>query len=235
MATTITRPGGRGGGPDPLAQPTRGRLFELLRDLRRPAGTAELAKRAAMHPNSVRLHLGRLSEAGLVERRTVRGLRGRPHHEWRITPRGMAAGTSPDAYRDLALWLGRIVAAKRHGVAEAEAIGEQIGAEVAPAAEPEEAAEVLDAALAALGFQPRRRAAGERVEFVLGNCPYRDVAADNQKVVCALHRGMSRGLLRAVAPGAELTEFVAKDPRRAGCRIAIRMSAPDDGRGEDAG
>ena len=39
---------------DALAQPTRARLFTMLRDLRRPAGTEELAERLALHPNGVR-------------------------------------------------------------------------------------------------------------------------------------------------------------------------------------
>jgi predicted ArsR family transcriptional regulator len=42
---------------DALAQPTRARLFSLLGELRRPAGTDELARRLELHPNGVRLHL----------------------------------------------------------------------------------------------------------------------------------------------------------------------------------
>jgi predicted ArsR family transcriptional regulator len=47
---------------DALAQPTRARLFTMLRDLRRPASTEELAERLALHPNGVRLHLARLRD-----------------------------------------------------------------------------------------------------------------------------------------------------------------------------
>lgn len=42
---------------DALAQPTRGRLFELLCELKRPAGTTELAERLKLHHNGVRMHL----------------------------------------------------------------------------------------------------------------------------------------------------------------------------------
>ena len=42
---------------DPLAQPARARLFALLAELRRPAGTEELARRLDLHPNGVRVHL----------------------------------------------------------------------------------------------------------------------------------------------------------------------------------
>ena len=41
---------------DVLAQPTRARLFALLGELKRPAGTVELADRLGLHPNGVRIH-----------------------------------------------------------------------------------------------------------------------------------------------------------------------------------
>src|SRR5689334_17563407 len=67
-----------------LAQPTRARLFALLRDLRRPAGTEELAERLTLHPNGVRVHLERLRKAGLVARERNRQARGRPRDMWVI-------------------------------------------------------------------------------------------------------------------------------------------------------
>ena len=64
----------------------------------------------------------------------------------------------------------------------------------------------------------RRKA---RVAFRLGNCPYRDAVRENQPVVCALHRGLTRGLLDQLAPAARLASFVPKDPDRAGCLIEV--------------
>jgi len=43
-----------------LSQPTRARLFAMLGELSRPAGTVELADRLDLHPNGVRIHLERL-------------------------------------------------------------------------------------------------------------------------------------------------------------------------------
>ena len=54
---------------DALTQPTRARLFAILGELRHPAATEELAKALGLHPNGVRLHLERMLEAGLVQRR----------------------------------------------------------------------------------------------------------------------------------------------------------------------
>jgi len=77
-------------------------------------------------------------------------------------------------------------------------------------------------ALTALGFAPQRqRARTGRVVFRLGNCPYREAVRENQPVVCALHRGLTRGLLDQLNPAARLADFVPKDPDRAGCLIEV--------------
>src|SRR3954454_6088091 len=51
---------------DVLALPIRTALFEALGELRRPATTQELAALVGRHPNSVRIHLQRLADAGLL-------------------------------------------------------------------------------------------------------------------------------------------------------------------------
>jgi predicted ArsR family transcriptional regulator len=76
--------------------------------------------------------------------------------------------------------------------------------------------------LTALGFAPQReRAAAATVRFRLGSCPYRDAVHENQPVVCALHRGLTLGLLDRLASAASLKAFVPNDPDRAGCTIEI--------------
>ena len=69
-----------------------------------------------------------------------------------------------------------------------------------------------------LSVQP---ATAGRVLFRLGNCPYREAVRENQPVVCALHRGLTRGLLDQLDPAARLADFVPKDPDRAGCLIEV--------------
>ena len=80
---------------DALAHPTRARLFTLLGELRRPAGTDELAALAKLHPNGVRVHLGRLQAAGLLERERIPQARGRPRDMWTIAPEAQLAAFVP--------------------------------------------------------------------------------------------------------------------------------------------
>jgi predicted ArsR family transcriptional regulator len=210
---------------DALSQRTRARLFELLSELKRPAGTAELAERLELHPNGVRLHLDRLEQAGLVARARERGGRGRPPDAWRVAPGARPAGAPPRAYRDIGRWLARALGKRSSGLAGVEKTGREIGRELAPGG-PSAGAESLETVLSALGFQPtvETRDAG-RLTFCLGNCPYRDAVRENQPAVCTLHKGITRGLLDVLEPEAKLIAFLPRDPDEAGCVIGIRAAS----------
>jgi predicted ArsR family transcriptional regulator len=212
---------------DALSQPTRARLFALLSELRRPAGTAELAERLALHPNGVRLHLERLERQGLVKRARVRQRRGRPPDAWTIAPDAQPGGRAPHAYQDLGRWLARALRARPGGLRGVESTGRRIGRELVSeqsVGDPD----ALRTTLTALGFQPTiTRRAKNRMTIRLGNCPYRDAVRENQPAICALHRGITRGLLEVLEPGAELTGFVPRDPYRAGCLIELRDLGAD--------
>jgi DNA-binding MarR family transcriptional regulator len=71
---------------DVLAQPTRTRLYALLRGRQKPAATAELAQALGLHPNGVRAHLEQMQAVGLVVRSRTRQARGRPRDTWTATP-----------------------------------------------------------------------------------------------------------------------------------------------------
>ncbi len=207
---------------DALAQPTRRRLFALLEQLRRPAGTAELAERLALHPNGVRAHLERLEGAGLVARARVRQPRGRPRDAWTIAEGARPGGEPPSGHAQLAQWLARATPATPARLRETEAVGREIGRELAPRDATGAPRETLHATLVALGFQPHEsEGAPGTVGYCLGNCPYREAVRANQSVVCTLHRGITRGLLDVVDPEATLDEFVPQDPDAAGCLIQI--------------
>jgi predicted ArsR family transcriptional regulator len=207
---------------DVLSQPTRARLFTLLDTLRRPARTTELAEALRLHPNGVRIHLERMERAGLVARARVRSGRGRPPDAWTIAPGARPGGRAPHGYRDLGRWLVRALTASPADVDAIEATGRQIGRELAP----RDAAPGLDtlvSSLTALGFAPsidRRDRDGVRV--CLHNCPYAEAVHENQPVVCALHLGLTRGLLDGVQPSAVLAGFSPRDPDEAGCVIELR-------------
>jgi predicted ArsR family transcriptional regulator len=205
---------------DVLAQPTRSRLFALLGELKRPARTVELAKLLKLHPNGVRIHLERMEQVGLVERARVRDGRGRPPDAWAISREARPGGSNPRGYQDLGRWLARALQAPRRGLRGIEETGRQIGAELAP--EDAAGSGVFEASLTALGFQPVVKSREGGATYCLHNCPYRDAVRENPAAICALHKGITRGLLEVVAPEAKLAGFVPNDPDRAGCLIELR-------------
>lgn len=222
---------------DALGHPTRARLFALLAELRRPAGTGELAELLELHPNGVRVHLGRLLEDGLVARERVPGRRGRPRDMWMVAPRAHPGGRAPSGYAQLGRWLVRILgggAGARLDVADGgriparriEAAGRQIGRELAPTGEGS-VDEKMHGALSAMGFQPQVvQDGGSELCYRLGNCPFCEAVREGPEVVCGLHRGITRGLLDVIAPKARLVAFVpGGDPARAGCLIRLRCGS----------
>jgi predicted ArsR family transcriptional regulator len=205
---------------DVLSQGTRARLFGLLGETRRPMGTEELARRLDLHPNGVRMHLERLREAGLITRERTRQARGRPRDMWLISPDARPGGDPPTAYADLGRWLARVISPGRTSLRRIEATGRLIGRELAPEG-PCAPEEKMHAALASMGFQPRREPDRAGLTYRLCNCPYREAVQENAEVVCTLHRGMTRGLLDAISPETELEGFVAREPYAAGCLIQL--------------
>jgi predicted ArsR family transcriptional regulator len=217
---------------DALAQPTRARLFALLAELKRPAGTVELAERLDLHPNGVRVHLERLEAQGLVLRSRERRERGRPRDAWTIAPGARPGGERPGGYVDLGRWLARAIRTGPGRLRDIERAGREIGRELAPR-DADDGERAMEAMLTALGFEPRSEATvNGRVTHCLGNCPYREAVRENQPVVCTLHRGITRGLIDELQPEMRLVDFVPRDPDKAGCLVKLEPTRRRPSRGQ---
>jgi len=121
--------------------------------------------------------------------------------------------------------LARSIDARSISLAGLERTGREIGRELAPS-EAAPGLEAVEQSLTALGFAPVVQAReGDRLTICLGNCPYRDAVRENQPAICALHKGITRGLLDVLAPGTKLERFVPHDPAQAGCVVELRGAA----------
>ena len=209
---------------DVLSQRTRARIFTWLVDQRAPASTEALAAALELHPNGVRRHLERMLEAGLVERSRSKGRRGRPGDLWAIAPEADPGGQKPTAYADLSRWLARAIAPGRNRLREVERAGREIGAELAPSGPSEDPIAGFRQVMSSLGFRPELEMKGEGFVCRLENCPYRESVKENQDVVCALHKGITAGLLAELLPQTKMTRFEPHDPERAGCVVGVTGS-----------
>jgi predicted ArsR family transcriptional regulator len=211
-----------------LADDTRYRLYRYLRLSGRPVSVRELSTRLSLHPNTLRPHLRRLEEAGLVASEVHRGATvGRPQVLFAALDREGREG------RDHRL-LGEILASLLTNARQrerAETIAREWGAYLVGRSVPRPGARgpsgpnlaVLQEALAEAGFDPRfRRKSAKTVEISLRDCPFRDLLDEHRELVCAVHKGLLEGMLGASRPSLRMTEFEPLAERSAVCRLVAR-------------
>jgi len=164
----------------------RDSILEALRSAPEGLDTNQLAQGLALHPNTIRWHLGRLTDAGLVQATPERRHgRGRPSIVHRLTGDGIAHGR--DEYRLLAMMLTDIVAADGAGEARAYEAGVRWGRHLQQAEPSASLAQLLDQE----GFAAEQHGA----ELEMRRCPFYALAEDSPQVICTLHHGIIDGAL----------------------------------------
>jgi predicted ArsR family transcriptional regulator len=166
----------------------RNALLEALASSRRGLDTKELAAAVGLHPNTVRWHLGVLTDEGLVEALPERRRgRGRPSVVFRRTGEGVAHDRND--YRLLATMLAGVVGDAPDGPDRAYDAGVGWGRQLQAAEPDDDIGELLDRQ----GFDATLE--GETIE--MRRCPFAALAAEAFQVVCPLHRGVIDGALAA--------------------------------------
>jgi predicted ArsR family transcriptional regulator len=185
-----------------------------------------LAAELKLHPNGVRLHLERLLAEGLVERRRERQARGRPRDSWAISPEAQPGGDPPTSYASLSRWLVQALVTSGARIDDMEETGRLIGRGMASEHPGDRDEQMLFDTLTSLGFQPERAsdddpAPEDQTTYRLRNCPYRQAVHERQALVCALHRGLTSGLVDSMDGDSEVVAFEPKDPDLAGCLVCV--------------
>src|SRR3954452_16276856 len=139
-----------------LGDTTRYAIYLELARSPRPLVTAEIAETLGLHPNTVRPHLERMREVGLLDVASVaRGEVGRPQHRYSLAAEAPSLGLEPPTMPMLARMV--LAMARRLGAspADAMAVGEAEGApRAAQYDEAPSAWEALVPDLDRLGFDP---------------------------------------------------------------------------------
>lgn len=211
-----------------LGDPTRHAIFRHIAEAEQPLGIAELNEQFTFNHNAIRQHLAKLVSAGLViEAQARTGGRGRPRLVYEIDPAVEGRWGTTGPYERLSRLLVEIIAT---GL-DAKEVGRR-AAELFRAPTPSvDVVTDITAAMARQGFDPAVRAVRGGVEVVLQRCPFATSAAAGRRTVCSVHLGIAEGLA-AGDDAVSVTELVAYDPQRAGCRLRIRLG-PDDEAGAD--
>lgn len=206
-----------------LADNTRFAIYEHLAASERSLTTAEIADLLDLHPNTVRPHLERMRDVGLVEVSIdSRGEVGRPHHRYRIAAAPPSLGFEPPGVAHLAELV--LTMAQRLGARSVDAYdaGYQHGAaRSARYANAPSTLEALVADLAGLGFEPSVGEAADHETAVVsfGQCPFVDYVDQYPDLICTLHRGIVTGLVDDMGD-AKVVEFCDR-AHRTPCRVAL--------------
>jgi predicted ArsR family transcriptional regulator len=188
-----------------LGDNTRYAIYLEVARAESPVSTSEIADALDLHANTVRPHLERMRDAGLLVVETGgTGQVGRPQHRWTLAPDAPSLGLEPSAFRLLARLIAGVVAQAGVGTDEIAAIGREYGSAL-PAA-PKRASyptcvRAVEAAMGELGFDPVVGEDGDVATVMFTRCPFRELAEAFPEVVCPLHRGLVEGVAEAVGGG----------------------------------
>jgi len=187
-----------------FGDPTRRDIFLHVRA--QPGATAtEVAATFSLHPNVARHHLQRLIDGGYLRVETGRNAAGagRPSKRHFCVEEELQLGLMQR--RDDLLMRLLVEAMQRLGPEEAERmaahVGEEYGRSLAARMTPSEGQRTVRAAmhvvaetLTAHGFAAHAEDRGDTTAVVAEQCPFGD-ASNTNPVLCAVDRGMIKGLL----------------------------------------
>jgi predicted ArsR family transcriptional regulator len=219
---------------DAFGDPTRRSIYLMARDHsgtdddgnERTGVTASMvAKEIGVHANVARHHLDKLAAGGYLEVSSekiagsaARGA-GRPSKRYLAVGDSLEEAAFPVRSDDLLLsLLGRTLSRLPHD--EAEQLAEEVGAEYGRAMAAGLTGDALHAgqrslrsaiqavadALTAHGFAAHAEGRNDQLKIINNHCPFGDVALEHP-VICAVDRGMVRGMLSELYDADRTADF----------------------------
>jgi predicted ArsR family transcriptional regulator len=197
-----------------FGDPTRRQIYLFAREHEQGRGVtaSQVAEHFELHPNVARHHLDKLSAGGYLEvavDRNEHAGAGRPSKRYRASEEQMTLEV-PVRHDDvLVTLLGRALALLPRD--EAEAMAEEVGVEygrtmaeaMGGAADRDghrsfrAALHAVADALTAHGFAAHAEKRGNELRIVSEHCPFGGAAIEHP-VICAVDRGMVKGMLAAL-------------------------------------
>jgi predicted ArsR family transcriptional regulator len=191
-----------------FGDPTRREIYLYARGPSEGVTAADVARRFQLHTNVARHHLDKLAAGGYLDVALTRTeTAGRPSKRYRaVAPLAPLGPLDLTPGRDdlVATLLVRTIERldPDEASALADAVGYEYGLSLAARMAPSEGQRSVKAALAAVadaltahGFAARTGTAGDGLTIVAEACPFGSSAQRFPHVMCAIDRGLVRGLL----------------------------------------
>jgi predicted ArsR family transcriptional regulator len=206
-----------------LGDPTRHAIFRAVADAAGPIDVATLTARFGLNHNAIRQHLAKLCVAGLVlEEVGASSGPGRPRLQYLPALAANGDWGLPSPYEELSVMLVETIRSGRSPREVGAEAGRRMADTLPDTADPVDRLEIN---AGRQGFEPRRVERRSSVDLVLERCPFQATATAAPEIICQFHRGLAEGIAEATAGTLEVVDLVARDPRRAGCRLKLARSA----------
>jgi predicted ArsR family transcriptional regulator len=192
-----------------FGDPTRRQIYLYVHEHADGVTAAQVAEQAGLHPNVARHHLDKLANGGHLEVTAGRagGGAGRPSKRYKAAAKHVTLN-APVRADDLVLtMLGRALTLL--SPEQAQKMAEEVGAEYGRAMAAglsdsshgqrslRAALHTVADALTAHGFAAHTEKKGNQLRIVNNHCPFGDTAIEHP-VICAVDRGMVKGMLGAL-------------------------------------
>ena len=211
-----------------LGDNTRYAIYLELARSPQPLATAEVASSLGLHVNTVRPHLERMREAGLLDVEVdARGGVGRPQHRYTLAADAPSLGLEPSVFPLASRLLLQLATGAGAESNEATEIGFQQGLRDGVRVGPGPCVAALVEHLSNLGFDPAVEQEETATTVAFTRCPFHELAAANPSLVCALHRGIVEGFVAAAATHtvSEFRTLADRDP----CQVRLVATASRPG------
>lgn len=216
-----------------FGDPTRRSIYLFSREHEGGVTASEVARTFDLHPNVARHHLDKLAAGGYLEVAVARSSptgAGRPSKHYRAT--GKADEIDLPVRHDdvLVMLLGRALSMipPERAEAMAEEVGIEYGRVLARAMgdlgdsqrSVRTALHAVADALSAHGFAAHAEKRNNELAIVASHCPFGDAVAQNP-VICAVDRGMIKGLVSELLPGAPETSVALQSSMARGDEACV--------------
>ncbi len=180
-----------------LGDDTRYAIYLELARSSQPLSTSAVAGLLGLHVNTVRPHLERLRDVGLLAVHTdASGSVGRPHRLYSLAPDAPDPDVEPTAYSQLARVLIDLVVRGGLRAGDATEAGRAEGVRDAERwPDAADCTEALAGSQTRAGFAPAVACDAGTTVISFATCPYGDLAEEHPDLVCGLHRGMVEGFI----------------------------------------
>lgn len=208
-----------------LGDNTRYAIYLELARSSRPQTTADISESLGLHANTVRPHLERMRDVGLLDVEVGgRGDVGRPQHRYSIAAKAPSLGLEPPTMPVLARMVLAMADRLNATADDAEAVGRDEGVHrAAPYERAPSTLEALVSDLDRLGFDPvvTDEPGGDEAAAVVAfaNCPFEDLAREHPDIVCGLHKGLIAGFVARMGD-ADVRDFCTLTSRTP-CRVTV--------------